>query len=73
MHIFIKAMLLVAALAAIVGLTNAAVETSNQFTLNIYAQVVKDRSSDRADLELWLDRRIALRIYQDHMREEQQR
>ncbi len=41
-----------------------AIAASNEFTLNFYKQTVVDRSQDRADMQLWVDRQITLRLAQ---------
>jgi hypothetical protein len=45
-----------------------AIEASSALTFKYYNQTIQDRHLDRQEMELWVDKRIDLRLAQDHMK-----
>ncbi|MEB0149046.1 hypothetical protein [Pseudomonas sp. CCC2.2] len=44
-----------------------AIEASNATSLNYYNRTVLDRAQDKIDMQLWVNKIVALRFEQDHM------
>lgn len=47
-----------------------AIEVSSALTFKYYNQTIQDRSLDRQEMELWVDKRIDLRLAQDHRKKQ---